>query len=547
MKFYFTLLMMLSYAILFAQKKSFFSAGLESNAQWYVNDSRTGDFTEKNPFRSNNYLNLNYEFKHFITQIQFEGYAPQSLLNLSPDLNKSFDIATYSLSYQQENFSATLGYFYDQFGSGLIFRAYEDRQLSINNAIYGGLVHFSPINFLKIKGFYGRQRKGFELSKGNLYGINSVFSLTDLLKLSNINLSYEISYVARYQNVLKTNPKFNKTTAALSNGFSFSKNSFYLSTEYVFKQKDALVENKIVFDNRLFSGQALLVNTGFSIKSFSIDGTFRRLENMSFYLNRKQRQNPFNDQLVNYIPSLTKQQDFSLANIYVYQAQPQLSFSPVGKSGEIGYQLDVFYRFKPNSKFGGKYGTQIALNFANWHGLDATYNLSNRTYSSKYLSFGNKYFSDLNIEIRKKWSKKLTTLTTFMSIFYNKELLEDSTGKINASLLLTETSYKFTSKLSTRVKLEYLQTNDDTKSWWATTAEIYLKNLSFYISDLYNYGNTNKIEKIHFYNLGGSITKNNTRLALNYGRQRGGLICVGGVCRFVPRTTGLSINFSTNF
>jgi len=134
------------------------------------------------------------------------------------------------------------------------------------------------------------------------------------------------------------------------------------------------LKTKLFFDTRLFSGNAFLFNTRFSINSLSIDTTFRRLENMYSYTGRTQRANLFNNQSVNYIPNLTKQQGFSLANIYIYQAQPQLSFNPTGKSGEIGFQIDAFYKFKRCTNIDGKYDTQIALNYAFWNGLNATYN-----------------------------------------------------------------------------------------------------------------------------------------------------------------------------
>ena len=53
--------------------------------------------------------------------------------------------------------------------------------------------------------------------------------------------------------------------------------------------------------------------------------------------------------------------------------------------------------------------------------------------------------------------------------------------------------------------------------------------------------------KINYYNLGGSYTKSAQRFTLNYGRQRGGLICIGGVCRFVPESTGLTANIVLSF
>ncbi|VAW25851.1 FIG00649878: hypothetical protein [hydrothermal vent metagenome] len=547
MKLIIFFIVLLFETFVFAQNNRYFNAGFFTNSQYYVDDKKTGDFNEENNFRSNNYLNLNYQINRFTIQAQFEGYTPNALLNFSPNFNNAFNIATYSLNYQNKKLNTTLGYFYDQFGSGLIFRAFEDRELGINNAVFGGLFSYQLTSFLKLKGFYGKQRKGFKLSDGNLKGANIKLSLSNLLQLKKIQFDYEFSYIARYQNVVTTNPLFNKTTNSFANAIYFSKDTFYATAEYVFKNKDALVENKTIFDARLFSGNAFLFNTGFSINSLSIDATFRRIENMHSYTDRTQRGNPFNDQLVNYIPSLTKQHDFSLANIYVYQAQPQLSFNPVGKSGEIGFQIDAFYKFKRGTNIGGKYGTQIAINYALWNGLDAIYNLGDRTYSSQFLSFGTKYYTDFNIEIRKKWSKKITTINTLMWQFYNKKWLEDSVGEINTFLILSETSYKFSNIHSTRLKLEHLQSNNDTKSWVAATFEIYVKNTSIYITDIYNYENNNSVEKFHYYNIGGSYSKSKYRFSLNYGRQRGGLVCVGGVCRLVPRTTGLSFTLNATF
>jgi hypothetical protein len=95
---------------------------------------------------------------------------------------------------------------------------------------------------------------------------------------------------------------------------------------------------------------------------------------------------------------------------------------------------------------------------------------------------------------------------------------------------------------------EHLWADYDKKNWVGGTTEFNLNSkLSFYISDLYNYGNDNSYQQNHYYNLGGSFRKNATRIALNYGRQRGGLVCVGGICRQVPESSGISIALSTAF
>ncbi|GAK91877.1 hypothetical protein JCM19298_2365 [Nonlabens ulvanivorans] len=92
--------------------------------------------------------------------------------------------------------------------------------------------------------------------------------------------------------------------------------------------------------------------------------------------------------------------------------------------------------------------------------------------------------------------------------------------------------------------LQHLSADADRGNWAAATAEYaFSPYLSMYVTDLYNYDETD----IHYYSIGGSYTRGRTRVAMNYGRQRGGLVCVGGVCRFVPENTGLTLNISTNF
>ena len=55
------------------------------------------------------------------------------------------------------------------------------------------------------------------------------------------------------------------------------------------------------------------------------------------------------------------------------------------------------------------------------------------------------------------------------------------------------------------------------------------------------------VDKLHYYNFGGSYSKGGARLTANYGRQRGGLVCVGGVCRFVPESNGYNLILSYSF
>ena len=59
----------------------------------------------------------------------------------------------------------TLGDFYDQFGSGFIFRAYEERSLGIDNAIRGAKVNVTGIKGIQLKALGGLQRRYWSWSK----------------------------------------------------------------------------------------------------------------------------------------------------------------------------------------------------------------------------------------------------------------------------------------------------------------------------------------------------------------------------------------------
>lgn len=536
----------------FAQENGQFSGGLESNSQYYVDDSKTGDFTEEDNFRSNNYLRLTYDYKNWFANVQIESYEPQALLNFYPKY-ESTDIGTFAVGYKSNKFEATLGYFYEQFGSGLALRSWEDRQLGINNALRGANIKYRPTNDVELTALYGRQRDGFEVSRGDVYGFNAEVGLDQLFKLESSSLGVGFSYVGRSEDLDITNPNFNANTNMFSGRVDFSEGNFYSSLEYVAKGEDVYVELGNIIEDKYFNGNALLLNLGFAKSGLGVDATFRRMENMNFYSQRDLSANVYNQDFINYLPALTKQHDYGLTNIYVYQSQPKLTFNPLGKLGEIGGQIDVFYTFKKGSTLGGKYGTKIAANYAAWFGLKADFDVSNRTFdNSSFLGFGEKYFNEASLEIRKKLSSNWSTIFTLVNTYYNKRYVEDTIGEVNATAVVGEATYKFGSGKSIRAELSHLFSDDKTSKragdWAGGTLEYnFNSRISIYATDIWNYGNPNEDEQIHYYTFGGSFTKGATRIGASYGRQRGGLVCVGGICRFVPENTGFTLNLSTSF
>lgn len=541
----------------FAQAQDYgqLSGGLESNSQYYVDDPKTGDFLEDDHFRTNNYLRLNYTFKNWFANAQLESYEPRALLNYYPKYEGT-DLGTFAFGYKSQKLEVTVGHFYEQFGSGLVLRTWEDRQLGINNSIRGGHVTYRPFSTVQLTALYGRQRDGFEVSRGDIYGFNTELDLGGFLNFETTGLDFGFSYVGRYEDLEVENPNFDPMTNAFSARLDFSEGNFYASGEYVLKDDDMYQELGNLYEDSYFNGNAFLLNLGFAKSGLGLDATFRRMENMAFYSQRDQGQygnNPFNQDVVNYLPALTKQHDYSLTNIYVYQSQPRLVFNPLPKAGEIGGQIDFYQRFKRGTVLGGKYGTKIAFNFSTWYGLDSEFNVTDKTYESgPFLGFGKKYFQEFSFELRKKISSKWSTIVTVVETYYNTKYVEDRTGEVDAFIAIAEATYKFGSSRSIRFEGQHLWSNDKdhdrAKNWAGGTLEYnFNSNFAVFATDIWNYGNPDEDKQIHYYSFGGSFTKGATRIGASYGRQRGGLLCVGGICRFVPENTGFTLNIATAF
>ena len=109
-------------------------------------------------------------------------------------------------------------------------------------------------------------------------------------------------------------------------------------------------------------------------------------------------------------------------------------------------------------------------------------------------------------------------------------------------------TWKFTSKKSIRWELQGLWTKQDKGNWAAALVEYTVSPHWFVtIADQYNYGNKHSDEKIHYYTGSFGYTLKTTRFALTYGRQREGVVCVGGVCRQVPASSGFYVTISSSF
>ena len=273
----------------------------------------------------------------------------------------------------------------------------------------------------------------------------------------------------------------------------------------------------------------------------------KRIDNMYF---RSQRRGASLQELnINYITPFTKQQAYSLATMYPYTSQP---------NGEMGSQIDVYYKIPKKTKLGGKYGTDISINFANSFNIDKTllpdsagYLDGTLGYSSNFFRLGNdKLFQEINIEFNRKINKNIKLIGTYINLKNNDKIIGRQWKElIKANIFILESIIKIPNKKSSRpslrTEIQHLSTKQDVGNWVMGLFEYKISSYFFSIQDLYNYGNKN--EKPHYYSisLGYSIGAN--RISATYGKQRAGLFCVGGVCREVPSANGFTISLTSSF
>jgi len=544
MKNIFFIISLFFFSIIYSQDQPYIYGNFESSSQLLQDDESLGFIAPQDNFRSNNYFQINYQTNNILAGIQYEGYLPSSVLGYYPEVDNQNKITNYFIKVQSQKSDITVGSFYGQFGNGLIFRSWEDRQLGINNAIKGVRLKYYPSDDIELIAMYGHQRDGFNYTESTIQGLNADISLNQILNLKEIDLSIGSSLVNRYQK-----DGFKPSNVSAYGGrVNMYAGDFSLNIEGAIKDPDVIANENVVVSDRQYDGTALQIDFGYSKKGLGINTTFRRLENFNFYSDRLAEGNIYNQKTLSFTPALTKQQEYLLTNVYVYNAQPRLVMNDSEKrSGEVGFQNDFYYSFNKDN-FLGKYKTKIAFNFSYWSGIESTFNQDN-SYDVKFIGNGDRYYRDLNLEIKNRWNSKLRTAITFLDVIIDQNIvLGGPLGvgvNIKAKVGVIDASYLHANGKSSRGVLQHLWTKNDRKNWLGFLYEYGISSsIDVFVSDGWNYGRS---DKIHYYNLGGSYSKNSTRVSLNYGRQRGGLICIGGVCRYVPESNGFNLNLTHSF
>ena len=511
------------------------------DVQTYKKDSLIGAPFVPEKALMNGFTILNYTKGHFTAGLRYESYL-NPLQGFDPRY-KGSGITNRFVTYSVEKMEITAGNYYEQFGSGLLLRTYYEPSLGFDNSLDGFRLKFNPLKGIVLKTIWGRQRSFFVLGEGIVRGADAEIQLNEVFSKFNeskTNISIGGSVVSKYQS--DQDPTYNlpENVAAFAGRTSISRGKVSFSTEYAYKINDPSTVNNNIYA----AGNALMSSISYSQKGLGANLSVKRIDNMNFRSDRTATGNNLN---INFIPPIAKQHTYQLLTIYPYASQP---------NGEMGIQGDIFYTFKPGSKFGGKYGTNINLNYARIHGIDTVSYGDERGYKSGFFKIGKKlYFQDYNIEFVKKITRDLKVNLTLARFVYNIDVVQGLVGKgtVHANIVVADITYKFTANKSLRTEMQHLSSeknpkNPDNGNWVQGLAEFSVAPHWFLtILDAYNYDNIIPGRELQYASGGITYIQNALRISLGYGKQRAGLLCVGGVCRTVPASNGFSLSISGSF
>ncbi len=531
---------------------------IQTDAQYYNADTAIGAATVPEKMGFNGFANIIYTKGNFSAGIRYESYLSR-LQGFDSRYNGSGITYRYA-TYNNEKLEFTVGNFYEQFGSGITLRTYEERNLGYDNALDGVRLKYRPIKGILFKGLIGKQRLYFTQGPGIIRGFDGEIDINETFtKLNEKKLRFVFggSFVSKYQKDDDQTLVLPENVGNSAGRIRVNYGGFNLFAEYAYKINDPinshLINNKPVYK----PGEAIILNASYAQKGLAINLGLNRIENMNF---RSDRNAKVNDLFINFTPPLCKQQTYALLTIRPYASQP---------NGEIEYTAQLDYKIKKETMLGGKYGWDISINFSGANSLDTThfnssnvnspnYNADSTLQGYKVNSFGlgkEVFFKDLYIEIGKKFSKKFKTTIIYDYQMFNYNVINNGISGddfIHAHTAIVDATMRVKSESSLRVELQHLYTDQTVgkqRGNWASATLEYTFNSSWFaaVQDQWNYGNDDKKKQLHYYVFNVGYIKDATRITVGYGRQRDGVFCVGGVCRQVPASNGVSLTITSSF
>jgi hypothetical protein len=512
--------------------------GMQLNGNVFLRDSAIGAAGipqyDHQIYGGESWLDLNLGYAGFSGGLRFDLFSNSNLLNPQSSYS-AHGIGKWYLQKSIDKLDLSVGYIYDQIGSGIIYRAYEERAQLIDNALVGAAAKWNFNSNWSLRGFMGKQRNLFETYKSQIKGlaINGFYSPSDTSSWSIspgigfINRTLDESIVSElaailgtYETIDQIKPFYNTNAISIFNNLSWRDISWY--AEYALKPTDIFYDPNAIRSlpkgqsslGKLVKGQGSVAYTSISYAAHNLGLTLeaKRTEGMDF---RAEPLLSLNKGLINFIPPMAKINTYRLLALY-YPATQFLN--------ELAYQADLKYGWK------------------NW-------NLSLNYSDIRDLKFDKQFYNEIYTELSYKKSGLYTITAGVQRQIFD---VEKYYGKGGAATVKTitpffEVLYKLSQSKSLRTEFQYMNNKTDIGSWVNGLVEFGMApNWIFEVSDMYNLKPV-KGTKLNYPSAGVTYSKGANRLSLRYVKQIAGIVCSGGICRLEPAFSGIRMSLNSNF
>jgi hypothetical protein len=512
-----------------AQNGGSFSGDLMMNANFYQRDSAIGadnDLYNRYLSGGEGWLSLRYSNYGFTGFLRLDVFGNSNLKDPSAGTGfTGFGIGAWNISKEVKGLTITGGYIYDQVGSGIIFRAYEDRGLLIDNALKGLHLKYQLTNNITLKAFTGQQKNYFDTYQPIIKGFSAEgdFQLSDNVHITPgvgaVNRTLDEASrnnikntVATYSDSAIFNPVYN--TFAFTGYNTLTAGDFTWYLEGAYKTHEAILDQT---GNTLVDkpGNVVFTTLGYARKGFALNITAKRTEN--FLMRVSPFDNAPNSGMVNWQPVTA-------------QIRPQrliARYSPATQDlSEKAFNANMI--ISPNRNL------DLNFNFTYLNTLDDV-----GLYREGYFEANIRSVKNFLIDVGAQY------------MYYNKTFYQGKGGVIKAFTPFTEITYIIDDEKSLKLQAQYMNTKQDNGSWVFASLEYAIApKWSFALSDMYNVKPEDDAEQYkgkHFYNVFLARTQGAHRISLAYVKQVDGINCTGGVCRYEPGFSGFKVMITSSF
>lgn len=478
------------------------------------------------------WLSFRYNYKGFTAFLRMDAFHNSNLYQPSRAIT-GYGIGAYSLTKEFKNLKVTGGYIYDQIGSGVLFRAYEDRGLLIDNALVGLHLSYKAGEHLNIKAFTGQQKDVVNFGryqpiiKGlNVEGEASIGEKIHLVPgvgllnrtMDQTSIDAIVSRINSQPLETRFIPQYNVYGFTAYNMLTAGDFSWYVEGAY--KSHEAIDVNDKLIDR---DGNVQYTTLGFAKKGIAVNLTGKRTENF----------------VMRTSPIRTSPDELT--------ARGQLNWQPV--VARLRPQR-LMARYTPASQDLSELALGADVLVSPNDDLDLTFSYTHINTLQELALYREAYF-EANYRGFEKWIFQVGA--QYME--YNQEVYQQKPGvpTVKSITPFVEAVYKINNKTSIRTEWEYMDNKQDYGSWIFGLVELNIApKWSFSISDMYitalNPKNPADITSPqHYYSIFGAFTQGPHRFTLAYVKQVDGINCTGGVCRYEPAFSGVKLGITSSF